>query len=62
MVSLESWRTEVVPLQWRQAKKEFPWIHFSGRDSWLAPHSLSPQAFGFGSQLGQMTATVKKED
>ena len=62
MVSLESWRIEVVPLQWRQVKKEFPWIRFSGRDSCLAPHSLSLQALGFGRQLGQLPATVKKED
>lgn len=40
MASLESWGVEAVPLQWRQVKKEFPWNHFSGKDSWLAPLSL----------------------
>lgn len=60
MASLESWGVEVVLLQWRQVKKVFPWIHFSGRDSWLAPYSLSLQAFGFGRQSDSCQATVKR--
>lgn len=60
MASLEGWEVEVVRLQWRQVKKEFPWTHFSGKDSWLAP--FSPQAFGFSRQLGQLPAYSEKED
>lgn len=60
--SLEDLEVQAAPLRQRQVKKEFPWTRFSGRDSWLAPYSLSPQAFGFSRQLGQLPAYSEKGD
>ena len=59
MASLESWGVEAVPLQWRQVKKEFPWNHFSGKDSWLAPLSLFKHLALVGS-WDSCQATVKR--